>query len=85
MKPVIALIVLLVSFVLVPTSAVSHSILGHELEMEAQPMREGEKPVIPLDTSDPSCNVWRTLRDLSKDPKREPGIINLQKYAFGFS
>lgn len=59
--------------------------LGHEYEGEAAPVREGETPVIPLDTEDPSYNVWRKLRDLSKDPKREPGIINVQKYDFGFS
>jgi agmatinase len=41
--------------------------------------------VIPLDTGDPSYNVWRTLRDFSEDPERQPGIINVQKYDFGFS
>ncbi len=61
------------------------ALLGHEYELEAAPIREGEKPVIPLDTGDPSYNIWNTLRDLSKDPKREPGIINLQKYEFGMS
>ena len=65
--------------------AQGQSMLGHELEMEAEPIREGEKAVIPLDTQDPSYNIWRTLRDLSQDPKREPGIINLQKYDFGLS
>jgi agmatinase len=59
--------------------------LGHEYELEAAPIRDGEKAVIPLDTGDPSYNVWRRLRDLSDDPKREPGIINIQKYDFGFS
>lgn len=59
--------------------------LGHEYEFEAAPIREGEKAVIPLDTKDPSLNIWRQLRDLSGDPKREPGIINVQKYDFGFS
>jgi agmatinase len=59
--------------------------LGHKYELEAAPIREGEKPVIPLDTKDPSYNSWRQLRDLSKDPKREPGIINVQKYNFGMS
>jgi agmatinase len=49
------------------------------------PIREGEKPVIPLHTKDPSYNAWQKLRDFSKDPKREPGPINLQKYDFGWS
>lgn len=59
--------------------------LGHEYEFDAAPPKDGEKPVIPLDTKDPSYNAWRKLRDLSTDPKREPGIIDLQKYDFGFS
>ena len=59
--------------------------LGHEYELEAAPIREGEQSVIPLDTSDPSYNAWRKLRDMSDDPKREPGIINIQKYNIGFS
>ncbi len=52
---------------------------------EQAPIREGEKPVIPLDTKDPTYNIWNTLRDFSKDPKREPGPINIQKYNMGFS
>ena len=59
-------------------------ILDNESETQA-PIREGEKPVIPLDTEDPTYNVWRTLRDFSKDPKREPGPINVQKYEMGMS
>ncbi|MGI9318203.1 MAG: agmatinase family protein [bacterium] len=59
--------------------------LGHEYELKAAPIREGEKPVIPLDTNDPSYNLWRQLRDFSNDPKREPGIINLKQYNFGMS
>ena len=66
-------------------ASVAQSMLGHELEIEAEPIREGEQPVIPLDTSDPTYNVWRTLRDLGEDPAREPGIINIQKFDFGFS
>ena len=56
------------------------SMLGHDLEMEAEPIREGEQPVIPLDTGDPTYNLWRTLRDRGDDPEREPGIINLNKF-----
>ncbi len=59
--------------------------LGHEYDGPLAPIREGEKAVIPLDTGDPSYNAWRQLRDLSKDPKREPGVINVQKYDFGMS
>jgi agmatinase len=67
------------------TQAFAQAILGHELELEAEPIRENEQPVIPLDKGDPSYNLWRQLRDLSGDPAREPGIINIQKYDFGMS
>ena len=41
--------------------------LGHEYKFDAAPIREGEKAVIPLDTKDPSYNLFRQLRDLSGD------------------
>jgi len=67
------------------TSAIAESFLGHEYEFEAEPIREGEEPLIPLDKGDPTFDSWRTLRDLSGDPKREAGIINIQKYDWGMS
>ena len=49
---------------------------------ENAPIREGEKPVIPLDTEDPGYNVWQTTReDLMKG--REPGPINIQRFPGG--
>jgi len=49
---------------------------------EMAPIREGEKPVIPLDTGDPTYNLWQKRRDdLSKG--REPGPINLNRYYGG--
>ncbi len=57
--------------------------LGHELE-KAAPIREGEQPVIPLDTEDPTYDLWRTLRDFTADD-REPGLINVQKYDMGYA
>jgi len=46
------------------------------------PLREGERPVIPLDTGDPTYNLWQTPRDdLSEG--REPGPINIQRFAGG--
>ena len=69
----------------IATPALSQSFLGHEYEFEAEPIRKGEQPVIPLDKGDPSYEAWRKLRDLSTDPKREPGIINIQKYEWGMS
>ena len=59
--------------------------LGHEYELEAAPIRPGEEPVIPLDTKDPSYNLWQKLRDMSNDTPREPGIIRLNQYEFGMS
>jgi len=73
---------ILISLVSMPVAA---QYFGHEYEGPTAPIRKGEKPVIPLDEGDPSYNSWRVLRDFSKDPKREPGIINIQKYDFGFS
>lgn len=69
------------------TSAVAQvGLLDQGLENASQaPIREGEQPVIPLDTKDPTYNIWNTLRDFSKDPKREPGPINIQKYEMGMS
>ncbi|MEA3277724.1 MAG: agmatinase family protein [Pseudomonadota bacterium] len=68
------------------SNAGAGGLLDQGLEQAAQaPIREGEKPVIPLDTKDPSYNIWSTLRDFSKDPKREPGPINIQKYDLGMS
>ena len=69
----------------IAANAFGQSFLGHEYEGQVAPIRSGEKPVIPLDEDDPTYNIWRELRNLSKDPKREPGIINIQKYNFGMS
>lgn len=72
---------------LIATVSTSYAIglLDQGLESAPAPIREGEKPVIPLDTKDPTYNIWHTLRDFSKDPKRSPGIINVQKYDFSYS
>ena len=49
---------------------------------EQAPITPGEKPVIPLDTEDPTYNLWQTPRDdLTKD--RKPGPINIQRYPGG--
>lgn len=72
------------ALVILPFAAAAQD-LGHEYDGKPAPIREGEKAVIPLDTKDPSFNSWRQLRDFSKDPKREPGPINIQKYDVGMS
>lgn len=72
----------IISLISIPAMA---QYLGHEYEGVQAPIREGETAVIPLDTKDPSYNLWQVLRDFSKDPKREPGPINIQKYDMGMS
>ena len=49
---------------------------------ETAPIRKGEKAVIPLDTEDPTYNLWRTVRD-NLNENREPGIINIQRFPGG--
>lgn len=78
-------ITITVSLLVSPALVSSQDFLGHEYEFESTPIREDEQPLIPLDKGDPSFNSWRKLRDLSKDPKREAGIINIQKYDWGMS
>jgi agmatinase len=83
-RPIPALLTALVLSA-VYTTSIYAQYLGHEYEGKIAPIREGEAPVIPLDRNDPSYNVWQQLRDTSGDPAREPGIINLKQYDFGFS
>jgi agmatinase len=73
-------------FLSIATVSTSYAFSPFDSDTEVQaPIREGEKPVIPLDTKDPTYNAWQTLRDFSKDRKREPGPINIQKYDWGMS
>jgi agmatinase len=39
----------------------------------------GEEPVVRLNPDDPSYDVWKKLRDFSKD-ERKPGLINVQRF-----
>lgn len=41
------------------------------------------KGVVQLNTNDPTYSMPRQLRDTSKDPKREPGPIQLNRQLFG--
>jgi agmatinase len=78
----------IVPALLLTAASISYAQIGlldEGLESAPGPIREGEKPVIPLDTQDPTYNLWNMLRDFTKDPKREPGIINVQKYEMGMS
>ena len=46
------------------------------------PLRKGEKAVIPLDTEDPTYNLWQTPRDDFSEG-RKPGPINIQRFHGG--
>lgn len=49
---------------------------------EAAPAPEGVKPVIPMDVTDPTYDIWRKRReDLTEG--RDPGPINVQRYPGG--
>lgn len=49
--------------------------------MEA-PIGPGEKAVIPLDTEDPTYNLWQTPRE-NLTEGREPGLIQIQRWPGG--
>jgi len=46
---------------------------------------EPEEATIRLNADDPTLNGWRQIRDRADDPKREPGPINIQRFAGGLS
>ena len=81
MKSIIPIVILLIS-----CAQTAFGVGPFDSDTEVQsPIREGEQPVIPMDTQDPTYNAWQQMRDFSQDPKREPGPINVQKYDFGMS
>ncbi len=43
------------------------------------------KASIPLDPKAPELDTWAEKRDTSEDPKREPGLINIQRYDGGMA
>ena len=70
--------------------AVSWSLLAQEPqpaeEKEKQQQRDQQNQddaVIRLDATDPNLNRWKQIRDMSKDVKRDPGPINIQRFAGG--
>ncbi len=78
-----ALAILCVGF----SGAANAQIYGHEFEGTQSPIREGEQPVIPLDTEDPTYNAWRTPLPSFEGERegREPGLVNPQRfYGQGF-
>ncbi len=57
-------------------------IFGHEYEGTQAPIREGEQPVIPLDTGDPTFNAWRIPLPTFEGERdgRTPGIVDTQRF-----
>ncbi|MBO9449809.1 agmatinase family protein [Tropicibacter sp. R16_0] len=55
---------------------------GHEYEGAQAPVREGEQPVIPLDTGDPSYNAWQTPLPSFEGERegRTPGLTNPARF-----
>lgn len=46
-------------------------------------VKDEDKGIIQLNADDPTYNLWNEPRDRSKDPKREPGPINLHRNKWG--
>ncbi len=63
-------------------SSANAQIYGHEFEGAQAPIREGEQPVIPLDTEDPTYNAWRTPLPSFEGERegREPGVVDPQRF-----
>ncbi|MEE4376510.1 MAG: agmatinase family protein [Candidatus Competibacteraceae bacterium] len=69
---------LLASALTIPT-AYAQVMGAADTPAEIDPIDEGEQPIIKLNPDDPSYDVWKKLRDFSKD-RREPGPINVQRF-----
>lgn len=77
-----ALPVLAATCALLLSSAVSAQYFGHEYEGKQAPIREGEQPVVPLDTEDPTYNAWRTPLPSYEGEKegRTPGLVDPARF-----
>ena len=58
-------------------------------EQKADPWMPWKDPNDPvgihrMDPDDPTNAGWNARRDTSKDPQREPGLVNPQRYHSGF-
>ncbi len=49
-------------------------------EPAPMPHIDPKEPDRPLVTGDESTNIWRSLRDPKRNPEREPGPIDIQRY-----
>ncbi len=77
-----ALPVLAATCALLLSPAVSAQYFGHEYEGKQAPIREGEQPVVPLDTEDPTYNAWRTPLPSYEGEKegRTPGLVDPARF-----
>jgi hypothetical protein len=75
MKPIQVLLFVLLAI----AATASAQFMDDKVKAPAQP---GVEPVIPLNKSDPTYDLWKLRRDdLSKG--REPGPINVQRFPGG--
>ncbi len=65
----------------IATLALAFAVGG--LAQEESQEKPEDEAVIRLDGSDPTLNEWKKVRDMSKDVKRDPGPINVQRFAGG--
>lgn len=55
------------------------------MSLSARAHPESDAASIPLDPKAPELESWDERRDTSEDPKREPGLINIQRYDGGLA
>lgn len=81
MSRAISLFTSLLMFCLLTVPAFAQT-YGHEYEGTQSPIRQGEQPVVPLDTEDPSYNAWRTPLPSYEGEKegRTPGLVDPQRF-----
>jgi formimidoylglutamase len=58
------------------------ALVSLQAQIDFKPGRD--KATIPLNTASPTFNAWKVPRPQSMNPKREPGPIDLTRYAGGF-
>lgn len=77
-----ALPILAATCALLLSTAASAQYFGHEYEGKQAPIREGEQPVVPLDTEDPTYNAWRTPLPSYEGEKegRTPGLVDPARF-----
>jgi hypothetical protein len=67
----------------VSIAALAFGLGGRGFAQQPSEKKPEDEAVIRLDGTDPTLNEWKKVRDMSKDVKREPGPINVQRFAGG--